>query len=71
MHIKANTVIPADFKITKVAPSASKAKSVYTLLYAEEKRLEKQAATQAKANKFAAALKAGFSAAEALKLIEK
>lgn len=70
MHIKANTVIPAGFKITKLASSESKAKSVYSLQRAEENKLEKQEATKIRANKFAAALKVGYTVAEALKLTQ-
>lgn len=68
MYIKAQTVIPEGFKITKVAPSEGKAKSVYTLLRAEERKLMHQAELKVRAHKFAAALKVGYSAAEALKL---
>ena len=71
MFVKAQTVIPADFKITKCAPSKGKGKNVYSLLKAEENKLNKQEALKAKANKFAAALKVGYSAAEALKLAQE
>ena len=71
MYIKSNTVIPAGFKITKVAPSVGKAKSLYTLLRAEENRLMKQTATKQRAQQFAAALKVGYTVVEALKLISE
>lgn len=69
MFIKAQTVIPVGTKITKCTPSnGSKAKSVYTLLRAEERKLELQAALKQRAGRFAAALKVGYSVEEALKL---
>lgn len=71
MYIKASTFIPAGTKITKVAPSISKAKNVYSLLRAEERKLENKAQLEMRANKFAAALKVGFTVAEALKLTEE
>lgn len=69
MHIKPQTVIPAGTKITKCPPHAADAKSVRTLLRAEEKKLAKADELKERANKFAAALKAGFTAEEALKLV--
>lgn len=69
MHIKPQLVIPAGTKITKCPPHEGNAKSVWTLLRAEEKKLERVAELKEKASKFAAALKAGFSAEEAMKLI--
>jgi rRNA processing protein Krr1/Pno1 len=70
MFIKAQTVIPAGTKITKVAASEGKGKNVYSLLRAEERKLENAAATKMKAGQFAAALKVGFTPEEALKLIK-
>lgn len=69
MHIKPQTVIPAGTKITKCPPSNGEAKSVWTLLRAEERKLARQEELKIQASKFAAALTAGFSAEEALKLI--
>ena len=69
MFIKPSTVIPAGFKVTKCPPHDGDAKSVYTLLHREEKRLERKEVLKAKAGKFAAALKAGYSADEALRLV--
>jgi hypothetical protein len=71
MHIKTQTVIPTNVKITKCAPSTGKGKSVYTLLFAEEKKLEKIAALKARANRLAAALKVGYTVKEAMRLIEE
>ena len=69
MHIKPQTVIPAGTKITKCPPHEGNAKSVWTLLRAEEKKLARAEELKEKAGKFAAALKAGFTADEALKLV--
>jgi len=69
VHIKTQTVIPAGTKITKCPPSNGEAKSVWTLLRAEEKKLAKADELKMKANQFAAALKAGFTAEEALRLV--
>lgn len=71
MHIKAQTIIPAGTKITRVAPGVGKAKSVFSLERAEEKKLEQAASKKIQAQKFAAALKVGFTAQEALKLIKE
>lgn len=71
MYVKASTVIPAGMKITTIAPSHGKAKSVYNLLRAEERKLEAQEVIKVKANKFAAALKVGYTVAEALKLTQE
>ena len=70
MYIKAQTQIPVDFKVTKVASSEGKGRNIYSLLKAEESRLEKQAALKIKANKFSAALKVGYTVQEALKLAQ-
>mgnify|MGYP001589649558 CR=1 FL=1 len=70
MHIKAQTVIPAGTKITKCAPSEGKAKSVYSMERAHEKKLENAAALKVRAGQFAAALKVGFTAEEALKFLK-
>ncbi len=69
MHIKPQTVIPEGMKVTKCPPHDGDAKSIWTLLNAEEKRLERKEALKVKAGKFAAALKAGYSADEAMKLV--
>ncbi len=71
MHIKPQTVIPAGTKITKCPPSEGKGKSVFHMEKAQERKLEKIAENKVRAQKFAAALKVGFSAEEALKLTEK
>jgi hypothetical protein len=71
MYIKAQTVIPAGTKITKCPPKAAAGKNVYSLLRAEEKRIEKNDALKAKANKVAACLKAGYTVIEAMKLCEE
>lgn len=71
MHIKPQTVIPAGTKITRVAPSEGKAKNVYSLLRAEDRKLEREAALKVRANKVAAALKVGYSVSEALKLTQE
>lgn len=71
MHIKPSTFIPAGTKITKIAPSESKARSVYALERAHEKKLENLTEKKVQAQKFAAALKVGFTAEEALKLIKE
>lgn len=71
MHIKAQTMIPAGTKITKCPPSEGKGKSVYHMERAQERKLEKSAEMKVKAGKFAAALKVGFSAQEALKLVNE
>ena len=71
MQIKAQTIIPANVKITRVAPSVGKGRNIYSLLRAEEKQLANAIELKVKANKFAAALKVGFTVVEALKLINK
>lgn len=71
MFIKAQTVIPAGTKITKCKPSEGKGKSIYTLLRAEERKLEKEAELKASADRFTSLLKNGYSVPEALKLISK
>lgn len=68
MHIKPSTVIPEGTKVTKCPPHNGEAKSVWTLLHAEERKLMRAEALKEKARKFAAALKVGYSAEEALKL---
>lgn len=68
MFIKPQTVIPAGTKITKCPLSESKAKSVYSMERAHERKLENAAALKSRAHQFAAALKAGFTVEEALKL---
>ena len=70
MQIKAQTVIPPGTKITKCAPAVGKAKSVYSLERAQERKLEQAGELKTKAQQFAAALKVGFTAEEALKLIK-
>ena len=69
MHIKPQIVIPPGTKIIKCPPHDANAKSVWALLRAEEKKIAREEELKQKAGKFAAALKAGFSAEEALKLI--
>lgn len=71
MYIKAQTVIPVGTKITKCKPSEGKGKSIYTLLRAEERQLEKQAELKKQGERFAQYLKAGYTVAEAMKLISK
>ena len=71
MHIKAQTIIPAGMKITKCAPSVGKGKSVWTLLRAEEKKLEKQAEMKNVANQLTQLLKNGFTVEEAVSLLKK
>ncbi len=72
MHIKPQTVIPEGIKVTKCPPSdGKKAKSVYSMDRAHERQLERAAENKVAAQKFAAALKVGFTAEEALKLIQK
>lgn len=71
MHIKAQTVLPPGTKITKVASGVGKAKSVYALERAQEKKLEQAAENKVRAHKFAAALKVGFTVEEALKLCKE
>lgn len=70
MHIKAQTVIPAGTKITKLPARVGNAKSVYSLEKAHERQLERAAEIKVQAQKFTAALKVGFTAEEALKLIK-
>lgn len=69
MHIKPMTMIPEGMKVTKCPPHDGDAKSVWTLLHREEKQLERKEVLKEKAGKFVAALKAGFSADEALRLV--
>lgn len=72
MHIKPQTVIPANVKITKCPPSdGNKARSVFGLERSHERQLERIAEHKVLAQKFAAALKVGFTAEEALKLIQQ
>lgn len=69
MHIKPSTFIPAGTKITKCPTKEGKGKNVYALARAQEKELERAEDKRIQANQFAAALKAGFTAEEALKLV--
>jgi len=72
MHIKPQTVLPPGTKITKCAPSdGNKARSVFSLERSHERVLENMAKTKVQAQKFAAALKVGYTAEEALKLIKE
>lgn len=72
MHIKPQTVIPANVKITKCAPSdGNKARSVFSMEKSHERQLERIAVTKVQAQKFAAALKVEFTAEEALKLCKE
>jgi len=72
MHIKPQTVLPAGVKITKCPPSdGTKAKSVWSMDRAHERELERLAEKKVAAQKFTAALKVGFTAEEALKLIQE
>lgn len=72
MHIKPQTVIPPGTKITKCPPSdGNKARSVFSLERSHERALERIAENKVQAHKFAAALKAGFTAEEALKLCKE
>ncbi len=71
MHIKQSTVIPPGTKITKCPPNTGTTRSLYSLERAQEKKLERAAEKKIKAEKFAAALKAGHSVEQALKLIEE
>lgn len=71
MFIKTQTVIPANVKITKCPASEGKAKSVFTLLRAEEKRLEREADLKSRASFFAELLKAGHSVEEAMKVFNQ
>jgi hypothetical protein len=71
MHIKSSTMIPVGTKITKCPPSnGMKAKSVFSMERAHERKLEQAEELKVQAQKFAAALKAGFTAAEALKHVK-
>ena len=71
MHIKPQTVIPPGTKITVCPPNTGTTRSLYSLERAQEKKLERAAEKKAKAEKFAAALKAGHSVQEALELIKE
>ena len=71
MYIKAQTVLPAGVKITKCEPSEGKGKNVYSLLRAEERKLENAAANKVRAQRVAAALKVGFTIEEALKFTKE
>lgn len=71
MYIKPQTVIPPGTKIIKCPAHDGVAKSVRSLVRADDKKDEKAAELKVKAQRFAAALKAGFTVAEALKLVEK
>lgn len=71
MHIKASTVIPAGVKITKCAPSEGKGKNIYSLLRAEERKLERQEEAKARAERVAALLKSGLTVLEAIKVVSK
>lgn len=69
MHIKSQTVIPAGTKITRCPPSEGKAKSVWALERAHEKRLEKETEFKKKADEFTKLIKSGVPMVEALKLL--
>lgn len=70
MHIKAQTFIPVNTKITKCKPSNGKGKNIYSLLRAEEKKfekkLEKQVELKTRADLVTQLLKKGYTVQEAL-----
>lgn len=70
MYIKPQTVIPSNIKITKCPAHEGTTRSLYALERAQEKKLERIAEKKRKAELFAAALKAGHSVEEALRMIE-
>jgi len=71
MYIKTQSVIPTNIKITKCPPREGRGRSVFSLLRAEEKKLEQKADFQRFANKVSAAIKVGYSVNEAIILCKE
>jgi hypothetical protein len=67
MNIKQPTPIPPEVKITRVPAGVGKARSVYSLEKAHERKLERDAQLKARAERVTALLKAGLTVEEAMK----